>query len=266
MRGLIIAAMLAGSMVLAACGEGGEQPEAEELVVARSAIEALDNYAFTTELEISSAEGDLTASFDGAFQAPDRIQGRLTVTTELFDWLRRPSDMEVIVIPNEAWWREPDGEWQAGIAPGDSVDPLVVFAAYCTPRFYLEALEFDSLVLPLDDSLQEVNGVGAFRVRLDKPALIDLLSQATAIRQYLGEEPSPGYLGVQENAQQVLPEDVLVEAWFAEEGRYPVRLVITYSCDEVCALSFGFRSPLTVRLQMDITDPDADVEIAPPTT
>ena len=243
------------------------------LQVPQSAVAALTSFAFTSDLDIISAAGDLSVMFEGGFQAPDRVQGTLLLDgqfAEAFEeGLGRPREMEIAVIGERSWWREPNGAWQPGFEPGgDSDDPLVSFRRYATPWFYLEALRFDSLALAVAGPVEEVSGVSAYRVRLDKQAVIDVMGQGNELKVYPDEidEHSPIFPGRFENAEQVLPRDFSVEVWFAEEGSYPVRIVFDYSVaeGESCALCWGFERPMTLRLQMDITDPDADVEIEPP--
>lgn len=273
--------MLAGAALVAlalgaACGGGGEnEPPPEWLIdgvisLPFDGIEGLTNYAFTSDLEISSAGSKLKVTFDGVFEAPDRIQGLVEIRGEPFeqglrDAYDRPSETEAIIIGQEAWWREPDGAWQPGVkAAFETIDPFIIIREYVSPEFYLEALQFDSLEMPVSGDPQNVNGVTAYPVKLDKEALLQLLPQGTALKLYpdpAGPEPGPV-----ENAGQVLPQDFAVEAWFASKGAYPVRIVFTYSIgeDESCALCWGFERPMEVRLQLDITDPAADVRVQPP--
>lgn len=275
-RWMIVGWLVAAVVLLGlACGDNGEDGQVlisdGTLDLPQSAIETLASYTFTTDLDVSSAEGDFTARFDGVFQAPNRIHGVLQLGGQLGEaygnW--RAPEMEIIVIGEKAWWREPGGEWQAGFEPGgDSVDPLVTFSSYATPWFYLEALRFEALALPVSGPVETVSGVRAYPVRLDKAAIIDVMRQGTELKVYPDEEAdyNPVFPGIGENAQQVLPQDFSVEVWFAEEESYPARIVFDYSIDEgeTCALCWGFARPMTLRLQMDITDPDANVQVEPP--
>lgn len=285
MREPLLRSVLAGVLLIlaisAACGDRGDetgpsgrpgQPVPDEIVIPGQAIDALKRYAFTSELDVTSARGDLQLRFEGRLEAPDRLQGTLRRSGQLADDVAldpalRPHEMEVIVIGENAWWREPGGDWRPGISPGyERIDPLTVFRDYATPRFYLEALRFDSLALPVGGPLETVNGVRAYPVRLDKATLVELLPRGTALKRYPWEEPEPMHPGFVENTQQVLPRDFLVTAWFAEEGSYPVRIVIDYSIslEEYGLLAFNFQTPMTLRLQLDLTDPDADVHIEEP--
>jgi hypothetical protein len=263
---------------LVACGEGSKQPgdaaDRSVLRVPSRAIAALDSYRFTTQLDVRSAETDLHVTVDGAFAAPDRIQGIVTVRGEpyeryIVELLKRPATSEAIVIGDTAWWRAADGDWQPGIEGYETIDPFVTLRHYATPEFYLEALRFDELTLPVAGR-EEVSGVHAVRVRLDKHAIVGLLRQGTGIRLYpdpQDEHTSGVFPGVIDNTLQVLPDDFVVEVWFDEETKQPVRIVFDYRVtedDEFANLSWGFGVPMELRLELDITDAGADVHIEPP--
>ncbi len=260
---------VAGALGAACGGDSEPEPVPDEIVIEASEIEALTNYAFTTELEMSApgmfGEGfaELEASFEGGFEAPDRLQGTIELTGDiakaLEQYFGRPRRTEMIVVPNEAWWREPGGEWQYGMEPYDSYDPFVLFATYATPRFFLEALQFNSLVVPLEGSLERVNGVDTVQVRLDRQGVMDLMPQGTGLTLWLGDEPSSG-VSV-DYADYWLPDDFLLEVWIAVDGHYPARIVISFTNDgEYPDLLDVDR----VHLQMDITDPDAEFSIKVP--
>ena len=243
-----------------------------EIVIPQSAITALaGGYSFSADLEIDSPENSLTVQFEGV-QAGDRTRGTVRLGGsygEAFDeW--RSSEMETVVIGERTWWRELGGEWQPGFEPGgDSDDPLLTLSQFATPRFYLDALRFETLALPLSGPLEEVNGVSALPVRLDKQAVLDVMEQGSEIKRYpdVWDEHNPVFPGISENARQVLPRDFIIDVWFAESGGYPVRIVFTYSVgeDDYCTLCWGFGRGMTLRLQMDITDVNTDVRIEPPT-
>ena len=242
-----------------------------EIVIPQSAIAALaGGYSFSVDLDIDSPENDLAVQLDGV-QAGDSTRGTLnlggTYGEAFDDW--RSSEMEIVVIGERIWWRELGGEWQPGFEPGgDSDDPLLTLIQYATPSFYLDALRFEALALPLSGSMEDVNGVSTLPVRLDKQGVLDVMEQGSEIKRYpdVWDEHSPIFPGLSENAQQVLPSDFLIELWFAESGGYPARIVFSYSIDEgeSCALCWAFNSPMSLHLQMDITDTTADVDIQPP--
>ncbi len=272
---VVLALVLAGGCADDVAAPDSEGPTLEvvdgEIVIPQSAISALaGGYSFSAELEIDSPENGLSVQFDGV-QAGDSTQGTVRLGGlygEAFDdW--RSSEMETVVIGERIWWRELGGEWQPGFEPGgDSDDPLLTLNQFATPRFYLDALRFETLALPLSGSLEEVNGVSALPVRLDKQAVLDVMEQGNELKRYpdVWDEHNPIFPGISENAQQVLPRDFFIEVWFAERGGYPVRIVFTYSIgeDDSCALCWGFGRGMTLRLQMDITDVNTDVRIEPP--
>lgn len=245
-------------MLLVACSGGSS--DGREIVIPRSAIDSLDNYAFTTDLDLSSAQGDLQADFTGVFQAPDRFQGTLHTAGMS---LGRPAETELIIIGEDVWWREPGGEWQRGITFGDegreAVDPFYLFAYWATPPFYVQGLDFSSLRLTTSGDAKTINGARALPVVFDRPALMAILDQGIFAEE-AGKDPEI----VREDTEAFLPEDIRIEAWLAEESLYPVRILITLSADEDEEFSVYFEKPLQIRLQLDITDPDAGINIVPP--
>jgi hypothetical protein len=266
------------ALAAAACSDTDDAsftdtPDQTTIRVPQDAIDALERYRFTTQLDVTSAETDLHVTFDGAFEKPDRIQGTVAVRgmpyeQYIVDLLKRPATSELIVIGDVAWWRAPDGDWQPGIEGYETTDPFVTLRQYATPEFYLEALRFDALDLTIDGR-ERVNGADTVRVRLDKAAIVALVPQGTGIRLYPDpdDQHSFGVLqGVAENAQQVLPEDFVVQVWFADDTMQPVRIAFDYRVTDAdySNLSWGFGVPMELRMQLDITDPDADVDIGPP--
>ena len=236
-----------------------------EIVIPQSAIAVLARgHRFTSDLDISTEEGDLTAYFEGAFQALDRIEGTMQVSGGPFSEL---GEFEVIIIDGYAWWNF-DDEWQDVVQDRDMVHPLVMFSNYATPRFYLEALRFDSLTFPVSGPAEIVNGVEAIPVQLDRQSIIGVMQQGTEFRTY--PEASAEYTqvgpGFGRNLEQLLPENFVVEVWFARRGGFPIRILVSYDITEAdsSALSFGLGRRLSLHLQMDITDTNANVKIEPP--
>jgi DNA-binding CsgD family transcriptional regulator len=273
--GVVLVALLAGAALLAFLllrGDDGQAGVEEGVLrVPYNAIEGLTNYAFTSRLDVASAEGDLSIDFDGVFQAPDRIQGSFALSGEPYeqlfaDVLDQPAASEVIVVGEYAWWREDGGDWQrARDISSEGQNPLIAFRQYATPEFYLEALQWDALEMSVAGQ-ERINGIDTVAVRLDKAATVALLSQGTAIKTYPDNHtPGPVYPGIIENAQQVLPESFSVDVWFAEGGLYPARIVFEYDVTEndSSGLAFGFGTGSHIRLQLDITEPDAGVEVEP---
>jgi len=262
------------ALLLAACGTGAgdASPTTPATIdVPGSAIESLTNYRFTTSLTISSpSTGTSQIGFDGIFESPSSIQGTLSVTGGEYERLlteryQRPASFDGIVIGEDAWWRAPGGQWQAGVKGYEESDPLVGLREYATPEFYLEALKFHSLTLPVADPIETMNSQRAYRVRLDKAGMISALRQGDEVRLYpdpVGNQHGPVGSAVVENAEYNLPKDIAVEAWFAVEGLYPLRIVISYSLAE--RESFILSGPVTLRMQLDITDRDAKTHIEPP--
>ena len=266
------AAIIASLVAFGACNGDSDETRGPSITVTDGLIEVqqdaianLTGYSFVSNLEVLSGNGDFTAELDGTFQAPDRFQGTFQLSgafVESLEAFAEAVQIEVIVIGEEVWWRQSGNAWQPGIPPGsDSNDPLLILSTYTSPRFYLEQLIFESLLIPVAGEVQSVNGVRAFPVRLDKSAILGLVPQGSGVRDVLGQSPDNV-----EIIDQVMPENILIETWLAEDGGYPVRIVVAYSVEEgeSCSFCFGFERPLTLRLQIDITDPAADVKIEPP--
>ena len=118
--------------------------------------------------------------------------------------------------------------------------------------------------------METFHGVHAIRVRLDKADIVDMVSQVTSLGGLLDIPEQPAseedIAGIQEDAMEALPEDMVIETWIALDGSYPVRTVITLTIpagDEGMLVGM-FPPSSSVRLQMDITDPDAEADIEPP--
>lgn len=263
-------------LLIASCGgDGGNSVVVVDgrIEIPHGAVALLDEFEFTTELDVAAADGDYGLTFEGAFEAPDRLRGMLQLTgrfEEFSQAVGRPSDTEIIVIENAVWWRDGD-EWLPGIEEGyERIDPLVDFRSYATPWFYLDALFFDTLSLPASDKSEEINGIDSVHVHLDKRGVIDVLEQALDIYLYPenpDEEPRTTK-GVSATLGERLPDDFNIDVWFAEDGLYPTRILFDYTITEedFSDLAFVGEVPLTLRMQMDITDRNVDVEIERPSS
>lgn len=236
-----------------------------KIILPQSAVtDMARGYRFTSELDLSTTEEELTVHFEGASQAPDSIQGTMRVSAAPYSEL---GDFGLTVV-GEYLWLDLDGEWQSVEQDRDMVHPLVMFRNFATPQFYLEALRFDWLALPVSGPAEMVNGVEAVPVRLLRQDIVDVLAQGTELRTY--PEASAEYTqvpsGVGSNLEQLLPENFAVEVWFAERGGVPIRIAVSYDIteDDPTHLSLGLGDLLSVRLQMDITDVDPSIRIEPP--
>lgn len=245
-------------VVLAGCGDksGGGGPVSERtLEMSYSVVQALDDYAFTSDLQLSSAGRDLNATFDGVFQAPDRFQG--TFDSSGTFQIGQPSHAELTAIGEQVWLKGGDGQWQPADPP--ALGPLLTFLNNATPSVFVNGLTFDSLRLTTSGR-DTINGIDVHHVQLDKDALVGTLDQGLFTKE---EDKDPAI--VREDALAFLPDDTFIDVWLATDDLHPVRIVISLSAaeDDEHARDF-LEKPLSIRLQMDITDPDTDVEIAPP--
>ncbi len=257
------------ALLALACGDNGKKA-GDEVEVEQSTLEALDEYSFTSDFDISSAAGGFVGTFRAQFQAPDSIQG--TVTQE-GEGSGLPGELELINIGGELWVREPGGEWLQPLEDASGLGafaagPLLLLTSFGSPPLYLGLLDFDSLRLPTAGGAEDINGVSARPVRLDKAAIINLLGQGTVLSGDEEGEPEAN-TDVQQDAQEALPEDMVVQTWIAEDGGYPVRIIVTLSVPkgdgaEGAEAFLIWPAPVSIRLQMDITDTNIDVEIEPP--
>lgn len=253
------------AVVLAACG--GDTTDT--VVVDQYALDLLQEYAFVSQIEVQSEEGDLRATYDAVTEGLMRVQGSFSGEGDLLASLDVPSETEVISTEEEIWMRGPGGEWQP-VPPGTSRGPgLLRFVnLVATPPLYLQYFIFGGLQLETHGS-EEVRGLETARARLDRDQIIALVPGVTHLNvpdegpQRLSREEAAG---LQDAAIEVLPEDFAVETWVVRNARYPVRIVIEFTVPDaeegllVEQLPAGAR----VRLQMDIFDTDVDVDIQPP--
>ena len=146
MRYVLLLIAVTAFIALACGGGGGGETKSGggDIVLQKSALDALDAYAFTSHAEISSPDGELNVDFDAKFQAPDKIQGTARFSDESGDL---PGEIEIISIPSplvegEAMWlREPGGEWQqAGGDEGSwmATAPLQLLTSFGSPPLYLQ--------------------------------------------------------------------------------------------------------------------------------
>lgn len=274
---IVLTALLTLATVSCGTDNGGSSAQVVDgkITIPHDAV-ALDRFKFTTQLDVEAADGDYSLTFGGAYQKPDRVRGTLRLSGKFLEdyaWLQRPlEETEIANIDTNAWWRAPGCDWQPGIPKGyESSDPLVYFRQYATPYFYLDAFLFDTLSLPVSGDAEDINGVRSIPVTLDKQAIIEVLRQGGEVHMYpdsthepiASPRPSQGLI---DNVNQVVPQDFAVNVWFAEDDLHPTRIVFEYDIteDDYSTLSFGFQSPLHLRLHMDITEPKSNEEIDPP--
>ncbi len=228
----------------ACSGSGADAPD--EIVVSQGALEAMRTYAFSSEALIEFPEDtSMEVTFEGHVQAPDRLQGTLLLNGEFLGF---PSELEIIIIGEYSWAREPGGSWESG---------FYQIVRLASPSFYLEALEFETFRLSPTGSAEMVNGVEAYLVKLNKADVLELLSQATEFTF----DPDTMERTI-DNADGWLPEDFELDVWIAADGSFPVRLEIEMSGG---SNGFGFiESATRLQLRTDLTDIGVDVDIEPP--
>ena len=241
------------TLLLAACGGGkGEST----IVIPQSVIKALDNYAFTSDLQLSSAGRDLHATFDGVYQGPGNFQG--TFDSSGTFQLGQPGHAEITAIGGQVWLKDGDGQWQP--ADASTAAALLLFLNNVAPPFFVNGLTFDSLKLTTSGS-DTINGVDVHHVRLDKDALVGTLDQGSFTKE--GDKDP---VIVREDTLAFLPDDTVIDVWLDAADQHPVRIVVSLSAaeDDEHARDFFLEKPFDIHLQLDITDPDAKADIQPP--
>lgn len=280
-------AAAAALLLLGACGNGGpaddqaqptgtpppalptvtagpsRTPAPGEIVLSSDALSELGTLAFTSEVRmvVGMATGDVDQElrFEGVFQPPDRIQGELHASGKGWETSGLPTEMDLIYAESQAWWREAGSSWQMQGTPGEP-GILAVFSMLGTPVFYLHEYGFNSILLPATGPGEEVNGVDSWAVELDKAALLRIAGE-TAFTDSYG-----GAVLVDPEALDKLPEDLLVQAWIAKDGLYPVRVAVSLQGEQGDEVPFlVFHMPAEVHVQIDILGPATETEIEPPT-
>lgn len=261
-RWLPLAALAVAAVALVACGgddadgtpagraDGGTATATSEgqgdAFRARSPND-LDSYRYRVDVTVDAAaldsadaglpiEGDLSFNVEGAVVNPDREQtatsidlGLLTLTTE------------TIRVGADEWTRAGQGAWSTSTpsnsAGGDllavDISPAALFAA--SGNF-----DYHALTQRLDEhewQEEQVNGVSARRYTFTEQQFYEVFQTEDAI----------------------LPADIdatfVADIWFAQDRGVPVRLIISGTDgagDEI------------LRLEMNLTDMDTDIAIAPP--
>jgi hypothetical protein len=275
----LAAVVIAGGLMVYLLVRSGARDDPGEVRVSQAAIDAIERYTFVSDVTVESNEGDLHVTYDarsdGAFSSAGLVRGE----GDLLSNFDLPREVEVVLAQPEAWFRTPGGEWQkpdcaASPSPSfDNGDPciltgLAILSVYATPSFFLHVYRFDDPVFQAHDSA-EIHGVRAKQVRLNRDDILEFVLQITGAKipgqgqRLLSEDERREF---QEDGSEGLPTDFAIDAWIAEGEGYPVRLVVDFtvpSGDE--GLMVGTLPPgASVHLQMDITDPDADVTIEPP--
>lgn len=262
---LVIVAGALCALIGAACAGGGD---GGTVVVDQYALDSLREYAFVSEIEVESDEGDLRATYDAVTEGLLAVQGSFSGEGDLLESLDLPPEADVIATDASRYWlREPDGEWAAvQFDGGERYNSLGMLNGLATPPIYLSYFVFGGLEL-VSDGQEEIRGLDTARVRLDREEIIALVPGLTHLSvpdQGLVSLPDEAAADFQQEAIESLPDDFAVETWVAKAGGYPVRIVIEFTVDEEGSFATQFPDGARVRLQMDITDTDADVDIQPP--
>jgi hypothetical protein len=251
------AAVIGGFLVVAlldACG--GTSPPPENTVVPTPTVQSavpLDRFHYVASVILEEQRREpggnkLEVRTEGDFQAPDRHS--LTYTERFGDLSFVRS---LVLIGDEAWFRENDGAWQ----PVTLADPRV--AAVLSTAFtairpnFLGGPAFDQArasIKRLYSTEEEVNGLATNHYVVGDPG-----------REYFSE-----LLADQDFLQKV--RDLNWGLWLAIDGDWPVRLQAnaTVTSDLQLLQDLNLTAPTSWTLSVDISRPnDPALTIAPPT-
>ncbi len=215
-----------------------EEEEEPELAEPSAAFADLKSYRYLMRFDIEGTstgqeafEG--TFAFDlnveGAFVAPDREQ--VKVTGSMFGL---ELEEETIRIGDRTWVHT-DGGWVEGEAEFTTED--------FSPASFAEAFNAEDLRI-LKPSKETINGIRSLRYKISKANIEKIAGFAGLFGEGAGLED--------------LPENFDIDLWLAEDGGWPVRLVMSASGD-----FDGVEGSLD--LSMDVTDVnDESIEIEPP--
>jgi len=260
--------LAAGAWLGAACGGGGDKAkeEAEEPAAVATvedeetaatdeaadqgetsttkpaaAFAELESYRYSIKLSLEGAagveggealglQGALAFNVEGAFVAPDRNHVKVSGNLGGLEL-----NEETIAVGSQSWVRS-DGDWAEGEASFSTSD--------FSPASFLE--DFDaSDISAVKPTKETVNGVRSLRYKISRED-IETIGQLGAL--------FGGDGGLSD-----LPENFDISLWLAEDGKWPVRLVMSAS-----GVVEG--NDMSFEMSMDVTDVnDKDIEIEPPT-
>lgn len=241
--------LLASSLLLAvvACGGGdgdGEQVAAGEVKLASP--DQLTSFRYEMVMEISGSSGsnggglsldiEFVIDLSGTVIAPDREQSTIKADLGFFK-----IEIETIRIGDQAWSREPDGEWEVA-STGSDVLPLDLSIS---PLDILGGSDFSALqalLAGLSGSTESVNGVDAVRYDLTAEQFAQAFPDEGG-----GEEDLTGDL-----------EDMTVALWVARDSGILVRLTLEGTTN-------GDDGAGTVKIELNLTDLNSSsITIEPP--
>ncbi len=234
-------------VLLAACG-GASGADATPAPISSPA--ELDSFRFAVSMEIESSgtptgspgfstSANFNVSASGAAVAPDRSQA--TIKADL-GFLQ--VNLETITVGEQTWSREPGGQWTEGaddpMGFGDlGLDPSTILTEDA------EAIaELQSMIDRLEGTREEVNDRSAIRYELTGEQMRELAED-------------PEFAEMFEGFEELGDTDLNMQMWFDIETGVPLRLIM-----DGAGVEDGLGG--TVRLEYNLTDLNADIEIEPP--
>ena len=249
-KGGILAAAIVVALLAGCRGGGGTSPDggsaagptASPATVVVSNALPLERFQYTATLtlqERSAAQPrDVVISTDGTFQAPDRHA--FTYTTRFGGGMLAES---AVIIGDQVWVRESDAPWRQTTLDDEQADELLGSAFTTIRPNFLGGPEFDGVresVRRLPSSDELVNGV---------------LTQHYDVGP-AGQEFFRTFLGGEGLFQAA--EGIDWELWLADEGAWPVRLLIraTINADLAILDELGLVAPTSWVLRIDLSRPN----------
>ena len=259
---LAVLSLALGVSLAASCGGGGkEEKETKEPVAAATAEEEeptaaateeeatpeesggpttgptaafaeLKSYRYAIQLNVEGADseqGAFALNVEGAFVAPDRNQVKVNGNLGGLEL------QEESIIVGDKKWVKSDGGWEEG-------EPTFSTSDF-SPASFLE--DFDAQQLSaLKPTKERINDVASLRYKITR-ADIESIAKLGSL---FGDGGDTGEL----------PEDFDIDLWLAEDGRWPVRMIMsaTGTADGV---------PVKFDFSLDVTDVnDKSIEIESP--
>ena len=232
-----------------------EEPTEEEAgeTVAPGGAAPFDSFHYTVDLEMNVTQpGEEEQSFisgqvEGDFVAPDSHAFSTT-----FEFAGLSGTQEAVIIGDDAWIREGEGDWLATTASDPNIqDALSLTSA--DPEF-LQDQQFAEDLAALDSEEETRNGVQTRRYHIPKESvetLVDLLGE--------------GFL---QDAAGL--EEFEMTVWLEEETDMLVRAELTATASpelfgEEAGLSLAEGGSVTISMVVDVSQiNDESIEIEPP--
>ncbi len=256
-------ALLAGLLLLAACGDGGSSNEPRTITALPTDTPVpetpgvgalpLERFAYEASLTLRGSGGEealeLFVTTQGIYVGPDRHA--FTYRTELGEG---EAEQGLVMIGQDAWYRTGDGDWQATDLEDTRVVELLDVAFSALRPDFLGGEEFERVranVLSLPSTEEFVNSIRAYHYQVG-PEGRDYLAQLQ-----VGDE------GLRSAS------DLEWDIWLARDGSWPVRLQATgtVAVDITILNTLELEAPTQWTIRIDVSRPnDPDLRIAVPET